>query len=1214
MFSYITDNDSTFPIMKFYIVLIFSLSLILCYGCQQKKSRQDASPEELIIIKTLGLAYLEENKLEEAEAEFLKLVELDPAEVLGYANLGVVYLRMGKYQDAEEWLKKAVKLDAEDPDVRLILAKVYEMSERPRESIKELEKVMDFSPGHVKSIYQLTELYHSQPDHGSPELQRKYLEELIGYEPGNLVPRLNLIELLISEHLSDQALGQMEQLRQIFPEFPRESIEFHDSAIAVLRSGDTESAANPFMVFHNYLKVTPPYQAGIVDLKGPGGSLIGFPLITFDQTENTVVIADWQTRLEAIKFRDITASAGLDLLSACPPANDPANIGLTYVAAGDYDGDGDIDLYAGHHNPESMSYRHYLLKNDWGVFSDVSEEAGVLHEGSEITGRFADYNNDGHADLFIVMDGANLLYRNNGSGLFEEVSKEAGVSDASNGNHNLFFDYDHDGDLDLYMARNGSNLMYRNNADEHFEEQSAVSGLAGGNTNSIDAGFGDFDDDGDIDIFIINQDASNALYSNQRQGVFRDVTEGSGLRTGTGSSAVSVGDYNNDGFLDLFVASSEGGSSKLYRNLGDGTFEEDHTSEVMGQDLQDVRVHDASLMDFDNDGYLDLLVVGEPGTENGKAAFLYHNDGEGKLWPADNILPPDMESGREILTFDYNDDGDLDIVLIGLDGNVRLLRNDGGNNNHYVKMKLVGLRTGSAKNNYYGIGAKVEIRSGNLYQSKVVTEPEIHFGLGSRETAEVIRILWTNGVPQNIFFPGTDQDLIEEQILKGSCPFLYAWNGESFEFVKDVMWRSALGMPLGIMGEAKAYASPEPSDDYIKIPGNKLKPRDGKYVIQITGELWETMYTDMVELVVLDHPESVDLYVNERLTPPDSPGYTLYQAGAKDHPVSAFDQHGTDLMPYISIQDDRYTPGFRSGKYQGITEISEIELDLGSVDPGKPLYLFTRGWIFPSDASINASIAQSDELQMISPYIQVINTGGEWETAVDDMSIPMGKDKTIVTDLSGKVNVKDPRIRIRTNMQLYWDHIFFTQDLQDSLVTIGTLHPVSADLHYRGFSRTYRKGGRYGPHWFDYSQVRTGPRWRDLTGSYTRYGDVQPLLLEPDDMYVIKNAGDEITIEFDATDLPQLKKGWRRDFLIHNVGWVKDGDLNTASGQTVDPLPFHGMSRYPYGPDETFHTDREHREYLENYNTRVVTGDAFREALVSGTIEVPEHVSSSSGK
>jgi hypothetical protein len=160
------------------------------------------------------------------------------------------------------------------------------------------------------------------------------------------------------------------------------------------------------------------------------------------------------------------------------------------------------------------------------------------------------------------------------------------------------------------------------------------------------------------------------------------------------------------------------------------------------------------------------------------------------------------------------------------------------------------------------------------------------------------------------------------------------------------------------------------------------------------------------------------------------------------------------------------------------------------------------------------------------------------------------------------------------------------------------LEPTAADLHYRGFSKPFRKGGRYGPHWFDYSTVTTGPHWRDLVGNYTRFGDVLPLLLKPDDMYVIKNAGDETTIDFDATSLPEVPEGWKRDFLVHSVGWVKDGDLNTAHGQTVEPLPFHGMTRYPYGPDESYPTDPEHRSYLEKYNTRRVETDTFTRALV----------------
>ena len=179
-------------------------------------------------------------------------------------------------------------------------------------------------------------------------------------------------------------------------------------------------------------------------------------------------------------------------------------------------------------------------------------------------------------------------------------------------------------------------------------------------------------------------------------------------------------------------------------------------------------------------------------------------------------------------------------------------------------------------------------------------------------------------------------------------------------------------------------------------------------------------------------------------------------------------------------------------------------------------------------------------------------------------------------------------------MEIYWDYIFFANDA-DVDIAMTTMNPETADYHYRGFSAKSRKGGRYGPHWFDYSEVTTGQKWRDLTGAYTRYGDVTELLQEADDKYIIANAGDETTITFDATKLPELQDGWKRDFLIYSVGWVKDGDLNTALGQTVEPLPFHGMTQYPYGPSEHYPTDPEHQEYQKQYNTREVGTEDYKD-------------------
>ena len=1181
---------------KYNILLLLVLCSSFLFSCKETPQDSKKKSVELMTTQTMGLAYLEEFKLDEAEKEFLKFIKLAPNEKLGYANLGLAYLRMDKYPEAKKQLAEAIKIDPKDADIRLLLATVYQMNDERDKAISELKDALTFAPDHIKILYDLTELYAAANDEESQQQRKKFLLQLVEKAPANLVPQLNLTEIYIHNGETDKAIAQLEIIHKQFPEFPKEAIDYYNKTLSLLQKKDKETAIVQFTIFHNYLKVTSPYQAGIMDLKGPGGSLIGFPLITYDQ-QPASLSGENKSLLDVIKFTDATTSAGLNIV----PVNNEDKNGdykySTHVEAADYDSDGDIDLYVGSYDQASSIYKHYLFNNEMGRFKDVSQEAGLKHSGKEASATFADYDNDGFLDLYIVKEGGDILYRNAGKGVFEDVTDKAQIGSKTGGNKALFFDMDHDGDLDLYETRSNSNLMFRNNSDGTFQEQSEKMGLSCKNANSRDAAFGDFDDDGDIDLFIANENSGNNLFSNQRQGFFKDITEESGLKSTGGSSAVAVGDYNNDGFLDLFVTSVNAGQHELFRNKGNGSFELVKNSKEMFSELQHVKAYDAKFFDFDNDGFQDLIIAGESEEKGGRGIFLYHNDGKGNFENVSRLLPEEPKSGRQIALFDYNDDGDLDIVIAGLNGGITLLRNDGGNQNHYVTMKLVGLRAGSAKNNHFGIGAKVEVRSGDLYQSMVVTDPTVHFGLGNRSKADNIRITWTNGVPQNILSPATDQALIEAQTLKGSCPFLFTWNGNEFVFVKDVMWRSALGMPLGIMGGNTAYAFPDASDDYIKIPGDILKPDKGLYSIQLTSELWETMFFDKVQLVAVDHPDSVDVFVPEQFSPPPFPGNKQFQVKEKHTPVSATDSQGNNILPTITAKDDNYLSDFKPDKYQGVTEMHDLILDPGDVGKNKNLFMFLNGWIFPTDASINVALSQSANLKVIRPFVQVINSKGEWVTVIENLGFPMGKDKTVIADLTGKFLSGDHRIRIRTNMEIYWDYIFFSDNVSNAPVISTVLNPVSADLHYRGFSRTYRKGCRYGPHWFDYSDVDKNKKWRDLSGNYTRYGNVLALLTESDNKYVISNAGDETSIQFDSKVLPELKTGWKRDFLIHSVGWVKDGDINTALGSTVLPLPFHGMKSYPPSENDIYPQDADHQKYLKEYNTRVVTTDDFRNAL-----------------
>ncbi|MGH7457040.1 MAG: hypothetical protein ACRENG_37165, partial [bacterium] len=331
---------------------------------------------------------------------------------------------------------------------------------------------------------------------------------------------------------------------------------------------------------------------------------------------------------------------------------------------------------------------------------------------------------------------------------------------------------------------------------------------------------------------------------------------------------------------------------------------------------------------------------------------------------------------------------------------------------------------------------------------------------------------------------------MEDQTLKGSCPWLYAWNGKEYEFVTDVLWASALGMPLGIMGKAMAYAFPNSTDEYLKISGEKLQPKNGRYFLQFTSELWEAPYLDKVKLLVVDHPGNVDIFVDEKFTPPPFPAFRIYAVADKQLPVSARDGQGNDVLQEIARQDGEYISHLTPARYQGIVEPYDLVLDFGDLSQADSIFLFLRGWVFPTDASINVNMAQSSIAKSMPPFLQVIDesnatfmlpaTDGEqgsnatsmlrhdnWKTVIENLGFPKGKNKTVVANLSNKFLSKDYRVRIRTNMQIYWDHIFYATKVGGSPLRTFSLEPMAADLHYRGFSKVTRETP-YSPHIPDY--------------------------------------------------------------------------------------------------------------------------------------------------
>ncbi|MFQ5731142.1 MAG: hypothetical protein ACE5KM_04205, partial [Planctomycetaceae bacterium] len=451
-----------------------------------------------------------------------------------------------------------------------------------------------------------------------------------------------------------------------------------------------------------------------------------------------------------------------------------------------------------------------------------------------------------------------------------------------------------------------------------------------------------------------------------------------------------------------------------------------------------------------------------------------------------------------------------------------------------------------------------------------------------------VRVLWTNGIPQNVRQPVARQTVCSRQkLLKGSCPYLYVWNGKRYEFLTDCLWAAPIGLQL-----ADGILAPSRHEEFLKIPGDMLVPVDGEYRLQITEELWEAGYFDSVKLFAIDHPAEVDVYSNEKVGPAAIATPKVHAVRKPRLPVAARDQTGRDVLPLIAKRDDVYLQSYDSRFTQGLTPEHFLELNLGKPGNPKRITLFLAGWVFPSDTSINVWLSHHPYLPAPQPpSVWVPDRNGEWKQTIASMGFPGGKTKTIAVDLSKAFLTDDYRLRIKTTMELRWDAAFFTVDEGPSPYPMKEVPLKAARLFYRGFSRRIDRPHR-APETYDFHTVDKTPHWPPMDGRFTRYGDVTPLVRGDDDILVVMGAGDTLTLRFAVPEKP-LPAGWKRDFFIRNVGWDKDADLNTVLGQTTGPLPFRGMTGYPFPPGDSPPNSRDYQRYLRRYQTRKLPARRF---------------------
>jgi hypothetical protein len=694
----------------------------------------------------------------------------------------------------------------------------------------------------------------------------------------------------------------------------------------------------------------------------------------------------------------------------------------------------------------------------------------------------------------------------------------------------------------------------------------------------------DYDNHRDIDLFVLNYGAAPALFSNQRDGSFKDFAAEVGLGRAARFTCAAAGDVNKDGYTDFFFGRADGPGVFA---MSDG-----HTHFVTSDaPAGTTGATAAQFLDYDNDGLLDLVVFA-----NG-TLHIYRNIGGGKWADVSDKAVAQAPFGageagplRSFGSGDIDGNGTTDLVARLPSGAVRIARSNAGGGNHSIRVKLAG-KVG----NRSGIGSKVEVRAGSLWQkletysaSPAPAPTDVIFGLGRRAAPDAVRVLWPSGIVQAEleFTASTAANkscsavaVTELDRKPSSCPYLYTWNGERFEFVTDFMGGGEMGY-----WEAPGERNVPDPDEYVRILGRQLKARGGRYELRVTNELEEVLYVDKLQLIAVTHPADTEVYPNEGMVDPPR-AYKLFATRGAHPPVSAVDDHGNDVLARIAKLDRTYPDDFKLDRIRGYAAEHTLTLDLGAAGKKRTLLLLT-GWTDYAFSSDNVAASQSGA-KMVSPSVQVKDRSGQWQTVINDIGIPVGRPQTVTVDLTGKFLSDSAEVRIVTNMRIYWDQILVDTSDGDSPVKLDRLPMLNADLRWRGFSAEMSPDGRE-PYGCDYAQVSALSPWKTAPGRYTREGDVRDLLARSDDMFVISQPGDEIALVFDGSKLPPLPAGWKRTFLLYADGFSKEMDVNSASPDQVAPLPYHGMKEYPYPLPGSYPMDQAHRAYMERYNTRIV--------------------------
>jgi hypothetical protein len=504
-----------------------------------------------------------------------------------------------------------------------------------------------------------------------------------------------------------------------------------------------------------------------------------------------------------IQFTNVTAAAGIKFVHF--KGNNGISINREEFGPGvcvaDFDGDGWQDIYFVNGRDlynRGISVSNVLYRNNGdGTFTDVTEKAGVPGTGYGLGCVWGDFNNDGFLDLFVTQYGRNVLYRNNGNGTFTDVTDKAGVAGTESGTFHsgaTFFDYDRDGWLDLYVGsyvalgdkrycqlgnilsscapseyRGSPDALYRNNHDGTFTNVTVAAKIYQPEGKNLSVAAADYDDDGWPDLFVANDGLNAYLYHNERNGTFKEAGLASGMAvTAQGrvmaAMCISLGDYDNDGRLDLYISDFQRSSDHLWHNEGKGWFDEVSDQADITRLTRDVLSFGGGFFDYDNDGWLDIFIANghvypeveqsAPGTHYKQLNSLFHNEGNGRFTEVGKLAGNGFATpyvGRGVAFADFDNDGFVDVIVAN-NGDPPLLLHNGGNGNHFLNFRPVGTKT-----NRDGMGVRIRVVAGGISQIREIagggsylsqSDLRANFGLGKAKRAEIVEINWPGGQKQ----------------------------------------------------------------------------------------------------------------------------------------------------------------------------------------------------------------------------------------------------------------------------------------------------------------------------------------------------------------------------------------------------------------------------------------------------------------------------------